>query len=169
MVVDPALLNQITLIGTGVGAAFLVTLWISLIFWTVRDIHSRTRDSLQRVLAGLVAAILFLPGVLIYLILRPARTLDQEYQSALEEEALLQTVEEKPTCPGCNRHIKEDWIACPTCYTHLKKTCHNCGRLMELPWNLCPYCGTPVPGMRIEKPDVETEQAAAESESTEGM
>lgn len=168
MILDPVLLNQITLIGTGIGAAFVVTLWVSLIFWTIRDIRSRTRDALLRVLAGLVSAILFLPGVLIYLILRPSRTLDQEYQSALEEEALLQTVEEKPTCPGCNRRIKEDWIVCPTCYTRLKKTCHNCGRLMELPWNLCPQCAAPVPGFRLAnaEPEPELDQPPTEPEET---
>lgn len=95
-------------------------------------------------------AVLFLPGVLVYLILRPARTLEEEYQRTLEEEALLQTIEEIPVCPGCSRHIEPDWMACPHCHTRLKKHCHHCGRLMELPWNLCPYCATPAPGARRE-------------------
>ncbi|HJW90456.1 MAG TPA: zinc ribbon domain-containing protein, partial [Anaerolineales bacterium] len=83
-------------------------------------------------------------------ILRPARSLEDEYQHTLEEEALLQAIEEAPLCPGCGRRIKENWILCPNCHTRLKKSCHHCGKLMELPWNLCPYCGTPAPGMRRE-------------------
>jgi hypothetical protein len=46
--------------------------------------------------------------------------------------------------------VREDWVACPNCYTRLKKPCHQCGKSMELSWNLCPFCGTPAPGMRRE-------------------
>jgi RNA polymerase subunit RPABC4/transcription elongation factor Spt4 len=86
----------------------------------------------------------------VYLILRPPRTLEEEYQRTLEEEALLQALEDLPLCPGCERRVKEDWQICPNCHTKLKKTCHNCSKFMELSWNLCPYCGTPAPGMRLE-------------------
>ena len=86
--------------------------------------------------------------ILVYLILRPQRTLEEEYQRTLEEEALLQALEDLPLCPGCERRVKDDWQVCPNCHTKLKKSCNECGQLMELPWNLCPYCGTPAPGMR---------------------
>jgi RNA polymerase subunit RPABC4/transcription elongation factor Spt4 len=98
----------------------------------------------------LLVAALFLPGLLVYLILRPPRTLEEEYQHSLEEESLLQTIEDNPVCPGCSRRIREDWIVCPNCHTKLKKTCHQCGKYMDLAWNLCPYCATPAPGMRRE-------------------
>ena len=150
MTFDPASLTNILLILTAWGAAFLAALWLSLVIWTFRDIRSRARDPLARILAVLVVAVLFLPGIIIYLILRPARTLEQEYQQTLEEEALLQAIEESPLCPGCGRRIKENWVVCPNCHTKLRKNCHQCGKLMELPWNLCPYCGTPAPGMRRE-------------------
>jgi hypothetical protein len=150
MTYDPASLGNILLILTAWGGAFLAALWLSMIFWTYRDIRSRARDPLSRILAVLVVTILFLPGIVIYLILRPSHTIDDEYQQTLEEEALLQAVEESPLCPGCSRRVKESWMVCPSCYTKLKKNCFQCGKLMELPWNLCPYCGTPAPGMRRE-------------------
>jgi RNA polymerase subunit RPABC4/transcription elongation factor Spt4 len=103
---------------------------------------------LVQTLATLLVAVLNLPGVLVYLILRPPRTLEEEYQRTLEEEALLQALEDLPLCPGCERRVKDDWQVCPNCHTKLKKTCENCERLMELPWNICPYCGTPAAGMR---------------------
>jgi RNA polymerase subunit RPABC4/transcription elongation factor Spt4 len=112
--------------------------------------RSRHRDRLVHILAALMVALLTLPGVLVYLILRPARTLEEEYQQTLEEEALLQSIEDQSVCPGCERQIREDWLVCPSCHTKLRKHCHSCGRLMELPWNICPYCGTPAPGMRKE-------------------
>ena len=150
MVLDPILLNSLAQVAAAFGAAFIAALWLSLIFWTYRDISRRSRDVLLRILASLVVTVLFLPGILIYLILRPQNTLEQEYQQTLEEEALLQTIEDTPLCPGCGRKIEKEWAVCPTCHTRLKKNCHECGKLMELAWNLCPYCGAPEPGMRIE-------------------
>jgi len=147
---DPAALGDFFLILTAWAAAFIVALWLSLVFWTYRDIKARARDPLSRILAVLVVAVLFLPGIVIYLILRPAHTLEQEYQQTLEEEALLQAIEESPLCPGCGRRIKDNWSVCPNCHTKLRKNCHHCGKLMELPWNICPHCGTPAPGMRRE-------------------
>jgi len=150
MSIDSSVINNIVLIASAWGAAFLIALWISLIIWTLRDIRARTRDHLLQILAMLLVALLFLPGIVVYLILRPQRTLDEEYQQTLEEEALLQAIEESQLCPGCSRRIKENWLVCPNCHTRLKKNCHQCGKLMELPWHICPYCGTPAPGIRRE-------------------
>ncbi len=150
MTVDPTSLSNFMLFLAAWGGAFIAALWLSLVIWTYRDIRQRARDPLARIFSVLVTAVLFLPGMIIYLILRPSRTLEEEYQHTLEEEALLQSIEESSLCPGCSRRIKENWIVCPNCHTKLKKNCHHCGKLMELPWNLCPYCGTPAPGMRRE-------------------
>ena len=155
MTFNPNVLSNLVLIAVGFAAAFLSALWLSLIIWTYRDIRRRARDPLARILAVLVVTVLFLPGILVYLILRPQRTLEEEFQQTLEEEALLQSIEDNAVCPGCGRRIREDWVACPSCHTRLKKPCHQCGRLMELPWNLCPYCGTAAPGMRRENMSIE--------------
>ena len=147
---DPTNLSNFMLLLVTWGALFLAALWLSLIIWTYRDIRARGRDPLGRILAVLVVAVLFLPGIVVYLILRPRHTLEDEYQHTLEEEALLQSIEETPVCPGCGRRTQGNWMICPNCHTKLKKPCHQCGKLMELPWNLCPFCSTPTPGMRRE-------------------
>jgi RNA polymerase subunit RPABC4/transcription elongation factor Spt4 len=147
---DPSSLNNFLLILAAWGGAFLAALWLSLILWTYRDIRSRVKDPLVRILAVLLVAVLFLPGIVVYLILRPPRTMEDDYQQMLEEEALLQAIEERSACPGCSRHVEEKWLVCPNCYTKLRKSCHHCSELMKLPWSLCPYCGTPEPGKRIE-------------------
>ncbi|KXK13326.1 MAG: Double zinc ribbon [Chloroflexi bacterium OLB14] len=150
MTFDPVFLSSLTLVLTAFTGAFIIALWVSLVIWTYRDIRARTRDPLIQTLAALLVAVLNLPGVLVYLILRPPRTLEEEYQRTLEEEALLQALEDLPLCPGCERRVKEDWQICPNCHTKLKKTCHNCSKFMELSWNICPFCATPAPGMRVE-------------------
>lgn len=151
---DANIFRNLILILTAWGGAFLAALWLSLVIWTYRDIRQRTRDRLARILAILVVTVLFLPGLVIYWILRPPRTLEDEYQQTLEEEALLQSIEEAVLCPGCSRKTEPDWLVCPSCHTKLRKQCHQCQRLLELAWNICPYCATPVIGMRKEEKDL---------------
>jgi RNA polymerase subunit RPABC4/transcription elongation factor Spt4 len=150
MIFDPETFSNFLLLATAWGGAFLVALWISLIVWTFRDIRARKSDPLLRFLAVLVVAVLFIPGIVIYLLIRPQATLEEEYQKTLEEEALLRAIEEVRDCPGCGIRTKNDWMICPNCHTKLQKTCHQCWYLMELQWNLCPHCGTPAPGMHKE-------------------
>jgi cbb3-type cytochrome oxidase subunit 3/RNA polymerase subunit RPABC4/transcription elongation factor Spt4 len=147
---NPDSLGNLMLFLTTWGSAFLVALWLALIFWTYRDVKKRTADNLLRTISVIVVTVLYLPGVVIYLLMRPPMTLEEEYQQTLEEEALLNAIEQGTHCPGCSRRIKDNWLVCPDCHTRLKKPCHKCRRPMEVHWNLCPYCGTPAPGMRKE-------------------
>lgn len=169
MSLDPSFLKQLTTFAVGFSAAFLAALWLSLIFWTNRDIRRRSRDRVLRIIAVVVVTVFFLPGFLIYLVLRPGYTLEEEYQRALEEEALLQAIEGAALCPGCERHLQPDWIVCPGCGTVLKKTCESCGRLIELPWTICPYCTAAVPGMPVEISDTESvlEQGQFDEDETD--
>ena len=150
MTFDPTYFDNFVLVLTGFGGAFFAALWLSLVIWTYRDIKSRARDNLVFILATLVVALLSVPGFLIYLVLRPQFTLEEEYQKTIEEEALLQSIEDQPVCPGCERRISSDWQVCPNCQTKLRKPCQNCGKLMDLPWNICPFCATPEYGLRKE-------------------
>lgn len=148
--IDLSSLGSAFLYGAALLGAFLVALWISLVFWTYRDARARTQDRVLRLLASLLPLVLGPLGIVIYLILRPPRTLDQIYQTTLEEEALLSDIEARAACPGCGNRIAPDWQLCPTCNTRLRRPCSRCGKLMELSWKLCPYCATPAPGTRTE-------------------
>jgi RNA polymerase subunit RPABC4/transcription elongation factor Spt4 len=124
-----------------IAGALLAAVWLSLVIWTFRDMRARSRDPFAHILATLVVAILPVIGLVVYLILRPRETLTEAYERALEEEALLQEIEEKPVCPGCSRTTDRNWLLCPHCHTRLRKACPDCNSLMELQWTLCPYCG----------------------------
>lgn len=128
-------------IAAAILGALLAALWLSVVIWTFRDMRLRSRDPFAQILAALVVGILPIVGLIIYLILRPPETLAEAYERALEEEALLQEIEERPACPGCSRTIEPGWILCPYCHTRLRKRCLDCDSLLELQWNLCPYCG----------------------------
>lgn len=134
-------INNLLTYAIAFGAAFLIALWIGLILWVLRDIRSRTRDPFMIILSVLFVIILFIPGVFIYLFIRPRKTFEQKYQDALEEEVLLREIGVSERCPSCGHNIQNDWILCPYCHTKIKKKCVGCGKALELPWNLCPYCG----------------------------
>lgn len=142
--ISPELMNTIVVvleISLAILGAFIAALWISLVIWTFRDIRSRTRDVFAQILATLLVVIFNLPGVVLYLLLRPPEKLTEAYERALEEEALLQDIEERSVCPGCKRHVEPDFMFCPVCHTQLKKRCLECGGLLHLRWTQCPYCG----------------------------
>jgi RNA polymerase subunit RPABC4/transcription elongation factor Spt4 len=141
------------LVGVTVYLGMVVAaFWLAMIIWSYRDMRARSRDTLAQILVGLLVAVLNLPGLLIYLFLRPRETLSEAYERSLEEEALLQEIEEKPVCPGCRQRVQAEWQACPNCHTRLKKPCIRCGRMLELPWDLCPYCATGQPPTDMTRP-----------------
>ena len=61
---------------------YLAALWLTLIFWTVRDIRQRTRDPIAQTVAVLLVTVFFVLGLWIYLILRPRFTLVEVYRTA---------------------------------------------------------------------------------------
>lgn len=148
---DNVLLIAVVYIGM-VVAAF----WLAMIIWAYRDMRARSRDGLAQILVAVVVALLNIPGLVIYLLLRPRETLAEAYERSLEEEALLQEIEEKPTCPGCSQRVQAEWQACPSCHTRLKKPCIHCGKMLELSWNLCPYCASSQGSYDVDVPAVST-------------
>ncbi len=143
LLVDFERLSGVLVAVVSLAAAVGTALWISMIIWTYRDMRSRSRDVFAQILAAAVVAVLSVPGLLVYLILRPRETLAEQYERALEEEALLQEIEEKKVCTGCGHPTREGWVICPYCHTRLRKPCQVCGQLLELPWSVCPYCEHP--------------------------
>jgi hypothetical protein len=123
--------------------AFLVVLWMTLCFWTFRDIQARTRDLLAQVFATLLVFFFNIPGVLLYILVRPKETLVQAYERSLQEEYMLQDLEEREICPTCRVKTQPDYSYCFNCRTRLRRECNNCGSLIKLKWASCPFCGTP--------------------------
>lgn len=131
------------LIAAIIGAFFILFL-LSLAVWVYRDIRTRSRDPLAIAFFILLVLILNLPGLVFYLLLRPAETLAESYERSLHEEALLRELDDQVSCPSCQRPIEAEFIMCPFCYTQLKRPCPSCRRLLSPSWRGCPYCGTRV-------------------------
>jgi len=120
---------------------YLGAIWLTLIFWTYRDIRQRSRDPVLQTVAVLLVLVFFLPGHWIYLIVRPRHTLTELYERSLEEEALLQELEDQKGCPTCKRRVHDDYLVCPSCRTQLKEPCRSCQKPLSYAWVACPYCG----------------------------
>lgn len=123
------------------GGAYLIATWFVLVVWTYRDIESRSKNVVTQVFSTMLSIFFWIPGVLLYMMLRPKETLDEAYQRSLEEEYLLQDLQELPLCPTCNHLVHDEWQLCPHCNTQLREPCHNCGHLVDLRWDICPFCG----------------------------
>jgi RNA polymerase subunit RPABC4/transcription elongation factor Spt4 len=121
--------------------AFVVIFWISLVFWTWRDVRSRTQDVILQITATVLVAVFNIGGLFIYMIVRPRQTLAELYERQLEEESLLAEMTERQTCPTCHYRVEGDFQICPSCGTKLRRPCPRCDHLLELKWNVCPYCG----------------------------
>ena len=121
--------------------AFTVALWFALVIWTYRDAVSRSRNAVMQVFSTLIVVLFFIPGVVIYLLLRPRETLEEKQQRWIEEEYLAQELDDVAVCPSCSHHVREEWIFCPTCRFQLRRPCHSCGRLVESAWEVCAFCG----------------------------
>lgn len=121
-------------------------LWLSIIVWIYRDIRERTRDLGLQVLAVFVGIMFFpgfnIPGLALYLMLRPRETLEEAYARSLEEEALLREIGDEGMCPSCRRFVEQGWRICPYCATQLKDVCVKCEQLLSFNWVACPYCAT---------------------------
>lgn len=122
--------------------AYYVLLLFAIAVWTYRDIRSRTQDITAQVLAVALVLVLQLPGLVLYLLMRPKQTLSEKYERALEEEYLRRDIEDDHVCPNCQRGVDAEFIVCPYCVTELRRRCRHCDRTIDLTWQICPYCGS---------------------------
>ena len=138
---DEALIARILQLILALAGAYLLALWFALVVWTYRDITSRSTNAFTQIFSTLVVVLFFVPGALIYLILRPRETLDEAFQRSMEEEYLLQDLDDFPLCPACRRAVRDDFVFCPNCSTALRHACTTCHRLVDIRWDVCAYCG----------------------------
>jgi len=134
------------ILGGLIVGVWALLLWLSIIVWVYRDIRDRTHDLGLQVLAVFVVMMFFpgfnVPGLALYMMLRPRETLEETYARSLEEEALLREIGDEGMCPSCRRFVERAWRICPFCATQLKDVCAKCEQLLSFNWVTCPFCAT---------------------------
>ena len=132
--------------------AYAVVLWLGTIVWAYRDIRGRTHDAWTQTVSIFIVVAFNLPGLILYLVLRPQETLSDIYERRLEAEALMRDLPQpQPACPSCKHSVDSDFLVCPNCRTRLREACANCARALELSWAACPYCAAAAPGAAAGK------------------
>ncbi len=146
--------ERVVRVGLTVLFTYFVALWIAAVWWTFQDIRSRSNDVILQIASTLLVIVFNFPGLLIYFMLRPQRTLAELYGESLEEEALLRTITGDLVCPSCEQPVEQDFLFCPACQARLRQLCQRCERPILLRWRACPYCGTPTGAMAAaSRPD----------------
>ena len=104
-------MEDIGILAALIGVVWLLLLWLSVIVWIYRDIRERTRDLGLQVLAVFVGIMFFpafnIPGLALYLMLRPRESLEEAYARSLEEEALLREIGDEGMCLSCRRFVEK--------------------------------------------------------------
>ena len=120
---------------------YTLVLWLSAVIWVYRDVRNRTSDQASQLIAVLLVAVFNLPGLVVYLVIRPQTTIADNYERSLEAEAVLHELQlTANACQSCRRPIEDDFNVCPWCRTVLREPCRSCARLVRTSWNACPFC-----------------------------
>jgi hypothetical protein len=121
--------------------SYIIILWVALAAWAYRDIRSRTTDATTQTVCTTLVALFFLPGLLLYVAVRPQETLAEIYSRKVEEEAFLREIQRQAACPSCRRSIEASFNTCPHCAATLREACEVCSEPVALNWIACPCCG----------------------------
>lgn len=127
---------------------YLFILWVALVVWVARDVVSRSKNLTFQVFVILLTIILNVFGLLIYLIIRPQKTLVEKYHEDLEHRAL---AENEELCPKCEKSLPLVFQFCPHCGEEARKHCKKCHKLVSKNWSVCAYCGN----KKVEKKEEE--------------
>src|SRR5207253_4245490 len=70
---DAAIVAAIILI------AYALVMWVGALVWTYRDMQARSRDPFTQIIAVILVLVFNLPGIMLYMVLRPKETLAELY------------------------------------------------------------------------------------------
>lgn len=120
---------------------YLGVLWFAIVIWVGRDIINRTNNILFQVFVILLNVVLPVFGLILYLIIRPGKTLLEKYYEELEYNFLADQSSPDGTCPRCEGAISSDFLYCPSCSEKVKNSCPHCKHIYLSQYVVCPYCG----------------------------
>lgn len=118
------------------GVALVALSWIGVVIFVSKDSERRYKNERLRVFATILAIALYIPGLIIYLVIRPAKTLHEELSTKLLEDA----VHDAGQCTVCKTSNSDKHRFCTRCGQALLKACPECGEGVRHHWAHCPHC-----------------------------
>lgn len=119
----------------------LVVFWLFIIGWVWVDSGERTSKKGLRVGYVLLAVILFIPGLVIYLVIRPSETIEEIYWADLERRYLKYETADLGDCPKCGSQLFPGYVHCTNCGYTIKSRCPQCNLLVNKDHKYCEFCG----------------------------
>ncbi|MGI6443500.1 MAG: zinc ribbon domain-containing protein [Candidatus Dojkabacteria bacterium] len=119
----------------------LLAFWLVVLYWVWLDSGDRITNKGVRIAYVLLTAVLFVPGLIIYLLIRPSQTIEEIYWADLERRYLKYETAELGDCPRCGAQLYPGFTYCPDCRFKLKIKCPVCEVEMDKKYKYCPSCG----------------------------
>jgi hypothetical protein len=124
---------------------YFVFLYLATVVWVYKDITTRSNSILVAIASTLFVLVGNLPALVIYLLIRPERTLDDNKTNDLFYASVLD--KSITSCPDCHNLVRQDYKFCPNCSAEVQQHCANCGELVNPLWRHCASCN-----YRLSKP-----------------
>ena len=121
--------------------AYLAVLWFAMVVWVARDVINRSNNILFQVSMILLNIVLPVFGLILYMIIRPSRTLMEKYDDEHEYGFLNEHALEDEHCSRCEEKLASDFLYCPSCTEKVRNSCSGCKHVYLSKYVVCPYCG----------------------------
>jgi RNA polymerase subunit RPABC4/transcription elongation factor Spt4 len=121
--------------------------------WAWTDAAERYRSKGAAFMIVILLLLINIFGLIIYLIIRPKFTRDEEYWNDLEKRFLKYEAQGIGDCPHCGDEVQPSFIHCPNCGKSLRVKCKSCEMYLEPEWKVCPFCGK---RQKSEKKEIKT-------------
>ncbi len=138
----PAILNSSTLpMALTAIVLYSAAVWLAAVIWVAKDLSTRTHRI--DLLVGGVLMNVTLPGLgfILYLFLRPQKTLIQKHFQSVEQRLIREYQLSLAECPQCEESLSKAFLYCPNCSHHLRKECQDCDEHIPVAYKSCPFCG----------------------------
>lgn len=122
-------------------AILLVIFWLVIVGWVWVDSGERTTSNRRKVVYMLLVILLNIPGLIIYLIVRPSETIEEIYWADLERRYLKYETSELGDCPNCGFQLYPGFVHCSNCGLRIKVKCKQCSILIDKGHKFCEFCG----------------------------
>ncbi len=116
---------------------YIAIFWFALIIWITKDVVHRSNNILFQIVIIILNTFLPIFGLVIYLLIRPSRTLLEKYYDEMELESL----STNHYCDKCSALLQNDFIFCPECWESVQNDCNWCKKSSLKTYKICPYCG----------------------------
>jgi len=124
----------------------LAIFWLVVLYWVWFDASERCSSVFVKICYVLLVGILNIVGLIIYLLIRPSRTIEEIYWGDLERRYLKYETAELGDCPKCGTQLAPGYIYCPNCRYELKVKCPSCEVYVDRGSRYCPNCGNEISG-----------------------